>query len=206
MESNMSTHAIRVTAALLVFITLACDPAPDEENAGQDSVEVILLEELDPEEGRIVQGSLEEIDAVDAEVHELLDIAAGETEEVAGNAAKSVCTSWNVHCTKISLANRVTMVNSNTALVEGLAVHTNDSVNFEYTRMEHWIFAYGSNTFYKAVSKTNSGDWATKYGRGFNILISGQDGYQAYTRLCFNIKDDGKGELCTGYAWAAHAW
>ncbi len=38
------------------------------------------------------------------------------------------------------------------------------------------------------------------------LAYTGHTGYTVHSRLCFDIKDDGKGERCTSYAVAKAVW
>lgn len=187
------------------ILALACDGLdPELKEDGEDGavadVEVIIdIDASVPASIEILEGEadFEEFDALD------LDLTAPTPEPLAGYAANSFCTSW--HCTKISVLNGAGMPASKEVWFWGDVYHTNNSIDFYWARVEHWVYSE-KNQYVGTVSCKYPGDWAKKYKLTCPAAAKGYSGWIIYTRLCADIKDDGKGTRCTSYARTNAVW
>lgn len=190
-------------------LALACDEFDPE--AGEDmaaveddelAAETISVHVIDGE-AALVQGDadLDPQDALDP-----LGLAAIGQEPLAGSTAKSFCTSWNLNCTEVSVNNSAAMPASKEVWIGAKAYHTNDSVNFYWAHVEHHIYDYSNTKYHGTKTCPFSGDWAKKYYLPCTVVTTGLSGYTIRTRVCADIKDDGKGKICTNFAYAKAVW
>ena len=164
-----------------------------------EDVEVDVDVDLDQVSITIVEGNAE------LEGHNPLDLSVPAADPLAGYASKSFCMSW--HCTNVTVSNSAVMAASHEAWIGAKATHTNDSINFYWARVEHHVYDYSNTHYVSTVSCTYNGEWAKKYYLPCTIVVKGLDGYTARTRLCADIKDDGKGTICTEpFAYAKAVW
>jgi hypothetical protein len=95
-----------------------------------------------------------------------------------------------------------TKVNAHTVRGCALAGHTSDRIDFYYTRIDLRISNFNTGRIIRTGSCTNGGDWGIRHGRGCTITSSQAYGFNHWRvsgRLCADIRDDGRGELCTGW-------
>ena len=102
--------------------------------------------------------------------------------------------------------NSSVMAASKEAWFGAKATHTNDSVNFYWARVEHHIYNYSNTQHIVTLTCTHNGDWAKNTYIPCTVVAKGLSGFTARTRLCADIKDDGKGTICTPYAYTSAVW
>ncbi len=190
-------------------LALACDefdpeagedmPAIEDDEPAAEAISVHVIDD----EAALVQrdAGLDPQDPLDP-----LGLAVVGQEPLAGYSAKSFCTSWDIHCTAVSVYNSAVMPASKEVWIGAKAYHTNDSVNFYWARVEHHIYDYSNTTYVATASCPFSGDWAKKYYLPCTVVAKGLSGWTIRTRVCADIKDDGKGTICTPYAYTKAVW
>ena len=183
-----------LTMASLFVLLAGCGATAMEDELGLNGAKFAM------ENGSVVPDQGPDVHA------EGLGIAALDPNALTTTASLNFCTSGGWHCATASVGNAASMNGPTTVTMGGIATVSNNAVAFYYTRMEHHIHSYDDKTYYTTVAYTWPGDWAKENPRGMTYTYTRASGYQIYTRLCFDVKDDGKGELCTGYARTFAVW
>lgn len=201
----MSLKSFTVTAAFLTTC-LSLGVACDVDNAAESVADELVEAEDEAEVEVIVDVAEVEVAAENATRQESddLDLAGLASDPLAGYSSSAFNTSW--HSTKVSVHNGAGMPSSKVVWFWGDAYHTNDTINFYWARVEHRVYDYSNTQYIGTVTCTYQGDWAKKYKLTCPAAAEGLSGWTIRTRLCADIKDDGKGTRCTPNAVTSAVW